>query len=127
LKAPDTSPETAAQLRRDLNDVFVAVQLFSHPGDYLRENPTIERASEVLLKGEEDVLGSEFGAPHAPRRAILKLGEPIDVAARLKAGGKLKPVVASLTTELHGRIQAELDGIEPGRPLCSSGGLLSQP
>jgi 1-acyl-sn-glycerol-3-phosphate acyltransferase len=117
LKAAGTSPETAAQLRRDLNDVFVAVQLFSYPGDYLRENPTVERASEVLMKSEEDVLGSEVGAPHGPRRAVLKLGEPIDVAARLKSGGKLKAVVGSLTTELEGRIQGLLDAIGPGRAL----------
>jgi hypothetical protein len=117
LKGPGTPPETAAQLRRDLNDVFVAVQLFSYPGDYLREDPTVERVSEVLMKFEEDVLGSEVGAPHGPRRAVLKLGEPIDVAARLKAGGKLKAVVGALTTELEGRIQALLDAIGPGRPL----------
>jgi hypothetical protein len=117
LNGQGTSPETAAQLRRDLNDVFVAVQLFSYPGDYLRENPTLERASEVLMKYEEDELGSEVGAPHGPRRAVLKLGEPIDVAARLKAGGKLKSVVGTVTIELGGRIQALLDAIGPGRPL----------
>jgi 1-acyl-sn-glycerol-3-phosphate acyltransferase len=117
LKGQGTSPETTAQLRRDLNDAFVAVQLFSYPGDYLRENPTVERASEVLMKYEEDVLGSEVGAPHGPRRAVLKLGEPIDVAARLKTGGKLKAVVGTVTTELEGRIQAQLDAIGPGRPL----------
>jgi 1-acyl-sn-glycerol-3-phosphate acyltransferase len=117
LKGQGTSPETAAQIRRDLNDVFVAVQLFSYPGDYLRENPTLERVSEVLMKFDEDVLGSEVGAPHGPRRAFLKLGEPIDVAARLKAGGKLKTVVGTVTAELEGRIQALLDAIGPGRPL----------
>jgi 1-acyl-sn-glycerol-3-phosphate acyltransferase len=117
LKGQGTSPEMAAQLRRDLNDAFVAVQLFSYPGDYLRENPTVERASEVLMKYDEDVLGSEVGTPHGPRRAVLKLGEPIDVAARLQAGGKLKAVVGTITTELEGRIQALLDAIGPGRPL----------
>lgn len=59
LKGLGTSPETAAQIRRDLNDAFVAVQLSSYPGDYLRENPTVERASEVLVKYDEDVLGRE--------------------------------------------------------------------
>jgi hypothetical protein len=117
LKGQGNSPETAAQFRRDLNDAFVAVQLFSYPGDYLRENPTVERASEVLMKFEEDVLGSEVGAPHGPRRAVLNLGEPVDVGARLKAGGKLKAVVGAITTELEARIQALLDAIGPGRPL----------
>jgi len=117
LKGQALSPETAVQFRRDLNDTFVAVQLFSYPGDYLRENPTVERASEVLMKFDEDVLGSEIGAPHGPRRAVLKLGEPIDVAARLNAEGKLKAVVRTVTAELEGRIQGLLDAIGPGRPL----------
>jgi len=121
LKGHGISPETAAQFRRDLNDAFVAVQLFSYPGDYVRENPTIERASEVLMKYDEDVLGSEVGAPHGPRRAVLKLGEPIDVAARLKVGGKLKTVVGTVTSELEKRIQALLDAIGPGRPLEREG------
>jgi 1-acyl-sn-glycerol-3-phosphate acyltransferase len=121
LKRQETSPETADQLRRDLNDAFVAVQLFSYPGDYLRENPTVERASEVLTKYEEDVLGSEVGAPHGPRRAVLNLGAPIDVAARLNAGGKLKAVVGTVTTELEGRIQGLLDAIGQGRHLECQG------
>ena len=117
LKGNATSPETAAGLRRDLHDAFVAVQLFSYPGDYLRENPTVERASEVLMKFEEDVLGSEVGAPHGPRRAVLKLGEPIDIAARLKGGAKLRSVVGTLTADLETQIQALLNAIGPGRPL----------
>ena len=35
--AASTTPEQADGLRRDLNDVFVAVQLFTYPGDYLRD------------------------------------------------------------------------------------------
>jgi hypothetical protein len=100
-----------------LIDAFVVIQLFSYPGDYLRENPTVERASEVLMKFDEDALGSEVAAPHGPRRAIVTIGEPINVAARLKSGGKLKTAVATVTTELEGRIQTLLDAIEPGRPL----------
>ncbi len=114
LTSKDLSDAAARQLRRDLNDVFVAVQLFSYPGDYLRENPTVERAAEVLMKFEEDVLGAEFGVPRGPRRAVLRVGEPIDVGARLH-DGKLKAVVASVTEELERRIQGLLDAIGPGR------------
>jgi 1-acyl-sn-glycerol-3-phosphate acyltransferase len=117
LKQPELSADSAARLRRDLNDAFVAVQLFSYPGDYLRENPTVERAADVLIKFEEDVLEREFGEPIGPRRAHLKLGEPIDVTARLYNGGKARSIIPALTHELEARIQELLDAIGPGRPL----------
>ncbi len=117
LKADATTPEIAHEIRRDLNDLFVAVQLFTYPGDYVRECPTVERAAETLLKFEEDVFGKELLAPDGPRRAVVKLGEPIDVGARITSGGKLKTVVGSITRELEKRIQALLDQIGPGRPL----------
>lgn len=69
------------------------------------------------MKYEEDVLGSEVGAPHGPRRGILKLGVPIDVGERLKAGTKLRSVVGTVTRELEDRIQELLDAIVPGRLL----------
>ena len=105
-------------LRHDLNDLFVAVQLFSYPGDYVRECPTVERAAEVLTKFEEDVLGPDILAPpRGPRRAIVKLGEPIDVGSRFQEGKKLRQIVSSLTTDLESRIQLLLNQIGPGRLL----------
>ena len=110
--------ETKSAMQRDLNDLFVAVQLFSYPGDYVRECPTVERTAEVLIKFEEDMLDSEFGVPRGPRRAIVKIGEPIDVGARLRAGGKLRAVASRLTSDLESRMQGLLDAIGPGRPLA---------
>ena len=40
----------------DLDDLFLVVQLFSYPGNYMAENPTIERIAETIDKLEEDVL-----------------------------------------------------------------------
>ncbi len=48
---------------------------------------------------------------------ILKLGVPIDVGERLKAGTKLRSVVGTVTRELEDRIQELLDAIVPGRLL----------
>jgi 1-acyl-sn-glycerol-3-phosphate acyltransferase len=112
-----TTPSEAAELRRDLNDIFVAVQLFSYPGDYIRDCPTVERVAEILMKFEQDVLGADDAKPRAPRRAVLRLGEPLDGGAFLKAAGKPRQALPALTTELETRIQSLLDQIGPGRPL----------
>jgi len=122
LAKPATNPDRAAELRGDLNDVFVAVQLFSYPGDYIRECPTLERVAEILTKFQQDVLGVSDPVPRAPRRALMKIGEPIDVGERLKAGGKPRALASGLTADLEARIQGLLDAIGPGRPLDINAG-----
>lgn len=117
LAAPATTAEEASVARRDLHDLFVAIQCYSYPGDYVRQNPTVERVAETLRKFGQDVLGEEGRPPPGPRRGVIRLGEPIDVRARLAGGGKPRLAVGALTTELESRIQTLLDSIGPGRPL----------
>jgi 1-acyl-sn-glycerol-3-phosphate acyltransferase len=112
-----TTPDEAAAIRRELHDLFVTVQIFSYPGDYVRENPTLERVAETLAKFEEDFLDVEMSPPRAPRRAIVRLGEPIDVRARLAAASKPRLAVGAITSELETALQALLDTIPPGRAL----------
>lgn len=118
--AGSPTPEVARQARRDLHDIFVAIQAYSYPGNYMREGPTWERVSEVLMKLEEDVLGAAVGAPRGDRRAILAIGEPIDAGAMLKATGKLRNAVPAISAEVERRIQGELDAIGMGRPYAES-------
>ena len=40
-----------------MEDLFFATQLFSYPGDYLADDPSIERIAETIDKFEEDILG----------------------------------------------------------------------
>jgi 1-acyl-sn-glycerol-3-phosphate acyltransferase len=117
LAKPDLDPDQASTLRRDLNDLFVAIQLFSYPGDYVRQDPTLERIAETLLKFEQDTLGAEAARPRGPRRAIVRFGEPINVGARLAELGKPRVANGKITEELQGRIQRLLDVIGPGRPV----------
>ena len=116
LARPDLSAEDHEAIRRDLDDVFLALQCYSYPGDYVIADPTYDRTAETLMKLDEDLLGSQPATPLGPRRAVLRVGEPIPVHERVAALGK-RGATPSITTELESRIQALLDTIGPGRSL----------
>jgi hypothetical protein len=94
-------------LYHDLDKLFVVVQLYSYPGQYLREQPTTDRIAETLLKLEEDVLGE--GSYPVERTAFLRFGDPIHVQAFLEER-KLdhKTGVLPLTQRIAESIQAML-------------------
>ncbi|MDA0577101.1 MAG: lysophospholipid acyltransferase family protein [Verrucomicrobia bacterium] len=107
LTAPDNPPPPghAEELYDDLDRVFVAQQLYSYPGQYLRQNPTVDRIAETILKLEEDVLDQQDYP--GPRHAELNFGEPIDVHEFLQAGHlDPKTGVRPMTQLLRHRIQA---------------------
>lgn len=54
---------------------------------------------------------------HRSRRAIVRFGEPIDVAKRLADLGKPRLANPLITSELEVKIQSLLDAIGPGRLL----------
>jgi 1-acyl-sn-glycerol-3-phosphate acyltransferase len=64
--------ERTGSLYDDLDRLFAAQQLYSYPGQYLRQHPTLDRIAETLFKLEEDVLGR--GTYPAPRRAEILFG-----------------------------------------------------
>ncbi len=117
LADPQTTPDQKSKLRRDLDDLFLAIQLFSYPGDYVRECPTVERLAEILTKFEQDALRVNQPAPRSPRKAVVRLGEPINVGCRLVPKARSHGLASCLTAELETRIQSLLDEIGPGRPL----------
>jgi 1-acyl-sn-glycerol-3-phosphate acyltransferase len=117
LSATGITPDQTHSIRRDLNDIFVALQLFSYPGDYVREDPTLERIAETLFKFEQDTLGHKAAMPHGERRAIVRFGEPIDVGQRLAELGKPRVANVAMTAELESKIQVLLDDIGPGRTI----------
>ncbi|MFO0892164.1 MAG: lysophospholipid acyltransferase family protein [Isosphaeraceae bacterium] len=118
---PSHSPE-AVQARADLDDLFLVIQIFSYPADYVRRNPTVERIAETLLKCEEDFLDVSFAAPRAARRAVVRFGQPIDLCARLAAEqARPRQQAGLLAAEVEASLQELLDGMPPGRPLLPSG------
>lgn len=101
---PEGDP-SCRQAQDDLDDLFLVVQAFSYPGDYVAEQPSLERIAETLDKFEEDVLGAEAAAIRGSRSATVAFGEPIPVVA--ERGKKTSP--AALTELLEQGVQALLD------------------
>jgi 1-acyl-sn-glycerol-3-phosphate acyltransferase len=101
----DLPPGDAArrQIETDLDDIFLVIQLFSYPGDYVAARPSIERMAETLDKFEEDVMEAEVTAIRGTRRATVALGEAIPVTPN-----RGKDAAASLTRLLESRVQALL-------------------
>lgn len=84
IKHLETLPEDdpgRGQYYEDLDDVFLAVQAFSYPGDYVADRPSIERIAETLDKFEEDVLDRQTSTIRGSRKATVTFGEPIPVPA----------------------------------------------
>ena len=89
----------------DLDDVFFVVQLYSYPGNYISQQPSIERIAETLDKFEEDVLSVKTATIRGARKATVTFGEPIAVEPR----GATKTTAAALTEILETRVQEMLD------------------
>lgn len=94
--------EEKFQVHGDLNEVFLAVQLYCYPGDYVSENPTTDRMAETLDKFEEDVFGVTVAKPRAKRELTVTFDEPIVVTAN-------DFTKQSLTELLEGRVQSLLN------------------
>ena len=94
------------QFEQGLDDLFLAVQAFSYPGNYVAQEPTIERMAETLDKFEEDVLGYKTARIRGTRRVTVTFGEPIPIE---RQKGK-KGAAAALTRTIEERVQGLLDG-----------------
>ncbi|MHC4126810.1 MAG: lysophospholipid acyltransferase family protein [Planctomycetota bacterium] len=106
--------EALAQARRDLDDLHLVTQLFSYPGDYVAQKPSIERIAETLAKFEEDALGVEDATAKTDRRVVVSFGPPVDVSAFVaEASGPAREVAGALTVLMEQRIQGQLDSIAP--------------
>jgi len=110
IEQDGATPESRSKLANDLDDLFFVIQLFSYPGDYVAEQPTIERIAETLDKFEEDVLRADFPGIRGTRRAVVRFGEPIPVPKEREA----RDTVEKWTDLVESRVQRLLDEINAG-------------
>lgn len=106
--AAGTLDEAETQRRwRHLADVYLAQQLSCYPPDYLAADPTPERFLETVERFEEDL--TDRARVHAPMRASVEVGDPLDVAPDRARGAEGDPLMAAL----RGQLEAML--ARPGR------------
>lgn len=98
---------THEQIDNDLDDLFFVVQLFSYPGDYVSERPTIERMAETVDKFEEDFLDRPTANVRGTRRGRVTFGAPITVTE-----GGHKATARQLTLQMEACVQRMLDGTD---------------
>jgi hypothetical protein len=98
-----TPPERRAQAREALDDVQMVMQLYSYPGDYVLENPSVERMAETIEKFEEDVYGGII-RPKGERAARVILGAPLDMSAHV-TGMRPRAAATELTAKLEAAIR----------------------
>jgi hypothetical protein len=102
VRADETADLAARQAARSaLDDVQLVLQLYSYPGDYLTEKPSLERMAETVEKFEEDIYGA--ARPKGRRQARVRLGEPIDL--KPVAAGQARTAAHDVTVRLEEAIQ----------------------
>jgi len=101
----DSDTEQANQLNHDMEDLFLVVQSFSYPGDYVDDHPSIDRMAETIDKFEEDVLKKTTADIKAERRVKVSFGEPVEVSS----DRKVKSQTSTITTAIEQRVQEMLD------------------
>ncbi len=85
--------------------------MYGYPGDYVSEQPSIERIAETLDKLEEDVLEIPTATVRGTRRAEVTFGEPIMV----ETGRSQKGASQRLTLQLEERVRQLLDALSGTR------------
>lgn len=93
-------PEAELQRRwRHLADMYLAQQLSCYPPDYLAADPTPERFLETIERFEEDL--TDHARIHAPMRAIVEVGDAIEVTPERARGTDGDPVMSAIRDQLE--------------------------
>jgi hypothetical protein len=106
----DLSDAEDGALAAEMEELFTVVQMYSYPGDYVAERPTLERIAETLDKFEEDLFEVTHPGVRGRRRVVVRFGEPIEVPRERSR----KDATAALTGALQGHVQGLLDELNAG-------------
>jgi len=103
--------ELAERTEPLFNDLRRVTNWIAAQDNHVRAKPTNERIAEILVRLEREVFGKE--KLHGKRKAVIKIGEPIDLGTHYEAYKKnKKSVVAVLTHQLESSVRALLESTE---------------
>lgn len=116
--APDSALDGMAER------AILALRIHGYLSPYLTEQPTIDRYDETVERIAED-FHSKAMARTGPRRAMVRVHEPMDVSDFLSsAGGNTREAISKITQKMQQMIQAGVDALNvrndaPGGKLVS--------
>lgn len=82
---------------RQLAELYLVQQLYCYPGDYI-DSATPERVLETVERYEEDL--TDLARPHFPIRAVITVGDPIEVDAKRDRNRERDPVSAEILQQM---------------------------
>lgn len=91
---------------RHLADLYLAQQLSLYPPDYLAADPTPERFLETIERFEEDL--TDVARVHPPMRAVVEVGEAIEVSPERARGTEGDPLMLSIREQLESMLAGTL-------------------
>ena len=92
-----SEPERALRWRY-LADVYLVQQLHCYPGNYM-EDATPERLLETVERYEEDL--TDWARPHFPIRAVITVGDAIEVSPTRDRSPEGDPITAQLRQQME--------------------------
>ncbi|MBN8457430.1 MAG: 1-acyl-sn-glycerol-3-phosphate acyltransferase [Verrucomicrobia bacterium] len=114
LVGNDLAESERARRWRQLAELYLVQQLWCYPGDYIAE-PTVERVLETVERFEEDL--TDVARAHPPLRAVIAVGEGIEVGGARERGRAEDPV----TVELRNRMERMLEESKSQRKVAQHG------
>lgn len=98
--AKDLVDESERQRRwKHLADLYLALQLFHYPPDYLASDPTPERLLETVERFEEDL--TDRVRVHGNLHATVTVGEAIEASTTRESRGGSDPLMEQLEGQLR--------------------------
>jgi 1-acyl-sn-glycerol-3-phosphate acyltransferase len=91
---------------RHLADMYLAQQLSLYPPDYIGADPTPERLLETIERFQEDM--TDHATVHAPMRALVEVGEAIEVSPERARGTDGDPLMLAIRDQLETMLAASV-------------------
>jgi hypothetical protein len=99
LISGEITEDERARRWRQLADIYLAQQLFFYPPDYFQPEATPEKLMETTERFEEDL--TDRVTIHGPLRAVIEIGEAIEVSPTRERGVEADPVMVKIRGELE--------------------------